>query len=113
MRVLREKRAPGGSLPILRRPRVARAQKIIRPPSPPLFCEHKANADLPLVFLSCLVSHTLVQRIPLPIFALPLSRESPGCPSLRASDEHILTYGARSASKKDGLVAPYPRNLAS
>jgi hypothetical protein len=49
-----------------------------------------------------------VERSPSPSFSVPsrfLVRESPDCPSLRASDEHILIVRVLRAGK-DGLATP-------
>ena len=105
------KKAPHSLAPHILRPRVARAQKIIRSIPSSIPGTH-AQRECSSSFFYCVWSPIqLAQHIPLPVFVLPLSRESPDCPSLRASREHIFI--ARSVSKKDGLVAPYPCNLAS
>jgi hypothetical protein len=70
----------------LRRPRVARAQKIIRAPSPPLFREHRTNVGV------------------LPSFDLSLG-EWPRLPFTERI-ERAHSYRARSASKKDTWPLP-------
>ena len=72
------------------RPRVARAKKIIRLHPFPSSASKKGTWPLP--------SHSSH-------FPHHPPRESPDCPSLRASNEGLLE-AARCASKKDGLAAP-------